>query len=427
MTQCISSCLGIALVLAGSQPLCAVEQDEVIESLVRDAYVNSPELQAAYARWQAAVAEIPQAESLPDPMVGYGYYVERMDTRQKVWVEQTLPGFGKRRLRGGVASEGARAAADGLQTVAADIRLQMLEAIADWVAVLRSADLVEKNLQLVEQLEQVALQRYRAAEASQADVLRLQMEMETLKVDLESWRQRKPAIQARINAVRGRAPDYPVPAISRLPESWLVPTDDTGEVVALAGNPDLRERESRIRQAEQVRSLARRESLPDVTIGVEYMENKAGMPDEWMAMVSINIPIWQDRYRAMRREANENLRAAEADYRALSQKLQAEARMARFEEQDAARRVRLFRESLLPKAHQSLAILESAYKTGSSGFLDLLEAQRTVLELELALVRAESECFARRAEWQRITGSYPAHFNDVMRAFQNQNTGGSDE
>ncbi len=407
---------GVMFSLAGGLSVLAAEDPEAIEGLVRDAYANSPDLQAAYARWQGALEGVPQAGSLPDPRVGYGYFIEQMDTRQRFWVEQAFPGFGKRGLRAGVSAEASRVAADGLEAVAADIRMRMLGAVADWVLVTRSADLVEENLHLVEQLEQVALQRYRAAEASQADVLRLQMEVDALKVDLESWQQRKPAVQARLNAVRGRPPEYPVPAIGGLP--GLEPISGSGpggEFFSLTGNPDLRQSQSRIRQAEQARTLSRRESLPDVTVGLEYMENRAGAPNELMAMVSINIPVWQGRYRAMRREANANLRAAEADYDALYQKLQAEARMARYEEQDAARRVRLFQESLLPKARQSLAILESGYKTGSSGFLDLLESQRTVLELELALARAETEYFIRRAEWQRLTGPY---LSDVAQSVQ---------
>lgn len=397
--------------------LCADDAGRgAIDELVRDTYANSPELRAAFSRWEATVEQIPQARSLPDPRIGYGYYIQQMDATQQFWLEQRFPMFGKRTLRAGV-SEGAAAVAEAaVDRVAADLRREMLDAVANWVLVLRSTQLVEQNLNLVRQLEQVALQRYQAAEVSQADVLRLQMELDSLKVELQYWFDRRPAVQARLNAIRGRDPDYPVPEIYELP----LGVDGGMEAVidSLTGNPDLRMEQNRIQEAEQARQLARREAYPDITLGVEYVDNRNSFPDEVLATVSIDIPIWQDRYRAMRRQANANLRAAEADYTARLQRLQAEQRMAYYEERDARRRVQLFAESLIPRARQALGILESGYKAGTSGFLDLLEAQRALLELELASAKARSDWFIRRAELERIVGPFPKDTMGLLRAME---------
>lgn len=381
-------------------------ESTAIEGLIRDAYAHSPQLKAAHARWTSARERVPQARALPDPTVGYGYFVERMDTRQVFRVEQMFPGWGVRGSRADVADAGARTAAAALEVTAADLRLAVHEAVADWVLVGHSSRLVEENLSLIEQLEAVALQRYRTGETSQADVLRLQSQADVLRVDLESWKERRPAVQARLNAILGRSPTHPVPEIDTLPVHLERPRSPAAAFSA-ADNPDLKESQSAIHQAERLRELARKASRPNIMVGLEYMNNRNMASDELMAMVSLSIPIWQGNYRAQGRQAAADLRAAEADYTDRYNRLQADAQVALYERQDAARQVALFRNSLLPRARQTLNIIEGDYRTGRASFLDLLEAQRSVLDLDLALARARSDLFVRESRLERIAAPTP--------------------
>lgn len=375
------------------------------DALLRDAYANNPQLKAAHERWTAALERVPQVKALPDPTLSYGYFVERMNTRQIFRVEQMFPGWGQRGLRSDVANDAAQVAADALEIVAADIRRDLLQAVANWILARESAGLVDENLDRVTQLEEVALQRYRAGDASQADVLRLQMEAETLKVDRQQWQERQVALRAAINSIRGRDFSYPMPEIDSLPDIGTMALDNASSDLAIRQNPDMRQEQSRIRQAQRSQELAGITRRPDIMLGVELMDNRGTAPDEVMAMVGVNIPLWQSRYRAERREAAANLRAVEQDYQARYYRIQADVQMARFELQDAQRRVELFEESLIPRARQALAILETDYRTGRSGFLDLLDAQRALLDLDLALLQAKSDSFIRKVQWQRLTQS----------------------
>ena len=62
-----------------------------------------------------------------------------------------------------------------------------------------------------------------------------------------------------------------------------------------------------------------------------------------------------------------------------------------FEHADAVRKVRLYRDSLLPKARQSLEASIVGYQNATVGFLDLLDAERVLLTLELARRRARTD------------------------------------
>jgi outer membrane protein TolC len=57
---------------------------------------------------------------------------------------------------------------------------------------------------------------------------------------------------------------------------------------------------------------------------------------------------------------------------------------------EATRNLQLLTESLLPKARQALEVARSGYSVSKAGFIDLLDAERSLLEFELAAVDART-------------------------------------
>ena len=60
------------------------------------AALNNAGLKAAFEQWKAAVEQVPQAESLPDPKFTYGYFINEVETRvgpqrQKFGIMQVFP------------------------------------------------------------------------------------------------------------------------------------------------------------------------------------------------------------------------------------------------------------------------------------------------------------------------------------------------
>ena len=77
---------------------------------------------------------------------------------------------------------------------------------------------------------------------------------------------------------------------------------------------------------------------------------------------------------------------------------------------DAERKIDLYRDTLIPKADQALNVTQQAFETGKASFLDLIDAQRTLLEFRLAYERALTNRAQRLAEIEMITGEevFPA-------------------
>jgi outer membrane protein TolC len=71
---------------------------------------------------------------------------------------------------------------------------------------------------------------------------------------------------------------------------------------------------------------------------------------------------------------------------------------------DAERKVDLYRDTLVPKAEQSLKATETAFRAGKATFTDLVDAERVLLEFELSHERALASHAQRLAELEMLIG-----------------------
>jgi outer membrane protein TolC len=196
-----------------------------------------------------------------------------------------------------------------------------------------------------------------------------------------------------------------------VPEQAMPAPD--GQILAWAAesNPDLAALDHGILKQERAIELAGKAYFPDVTLGLDYIETgQALMPtpdngkDPVIAMVGINLPIWWNKYRAGEREAHARHRAAEEMRSQAGNALDARVKMVLYKFRDAERKVDLFRDTLVPKARQSLEAAQTAFRAGTGTFLDLVDAERILLEFQLSQERALADQAQRRAELEMLVG-----------------------
>lgn len=71
----------------------------------------------------------------------------------------------------------------------------------------------------------------------------------------------------------------------------------------------------------------------------------------------------------------------------------------------AARLIELYRDTLRPQAQATLRAASAAYQTGQTDFLNLIDSQNTMLEVEYAYYRSVSEFDSRIADLERAIGA----------------------
>jgi len=390
--------------------LAAALPDPAVRELVRDALERNPAIAAAAARARGARQQAPQAKALPDPMVGVTGYVAPPETRvgpQRLMatLSQRFPWFGKLSLR-------EQAALRGAEALDADVKARRLALVTDVrqlfheIAFLDAyRSVVETDRQTLIHYEELARARYASGAGIEQGVVKIQAEITRDDIRLLDIATRRAAMVATLNALRDRPQEAPIPPLD-LPRATLTqpPTLEALRTRALDARPELASADAEIGRADALIELARKEYKPDITLGATWTAvgnrtDPAGIlqppPDNGSNVFGIsatlNLPIRRGKLRAGVQEAAETRLAAVEMKRdvttMIDQALGELAERVRL----SGEQVRLFERVLVIQAEQSLRSAEAGYAAGGLNSLDLLDAERVLLEVRTGTERARAD------------------------------------
>ncbi len=379
------------------------------------AATGHPALVAGRERWSAWTRQRDAVTALPDPVLGIGWQLRSVETRvgpqqAKLSLTQRVPWFGTLGLKGRVVDRRADEAAarwrGRLLAVLRDVQQQWYELA--WLG--RAIAVTRDHLELVTGWEEVASRRYAAGEGSYADLMRIQLEVGSLEDRLRSLTDRVAAVRAALAAALGLPPDTPLPVPESLPSPRPLPPDSL--LAAWVGDhPDLAALDAQAERFALQGRLAEKKGYPSLSLGLDVIATDPAtmdVPDSGkdpvVARLGLSVPLWRGAYRAEREAAQARASAVRADRRDRRWRLLARLEAATFAFHDAVSRQRLHDETLLPRAHQALDAVTSLYATGEAGYLDLIDAERTLLRLTLDRDRALADQGRAEADIVALTG-----------------------
>ena len=393
-----------------------------LDSLLQAAERANPSLLAARLRAEAQARKKRQASALPDPTVqatGHVYptVTARGPQRSQWQVQQSIPFPGKRELRGEIADLNADVAGAEAEVLAQDLTLQIQRAYYDLYRVQRREEIIRAFGEELRQFESAAATRYEVGDGSQQSILKAQVERGRLELRRENLRaERTSALQslARLTGRPGlRAPDRPVEVAE--PSDREVGSPPPGSTVAEVRVEEARPRTEalrrRIEEAEAQTALARRAFWPDFTIGAEYTDVREDDlastmtgRDAFKVSVGLTIPLWRDKQDARLEEAQVERRRATAELEDFCLQVRTEVADHREQLRRLQRRLTLLQEELIPEAETSLEATLSAYQSGRTDFLDLLDAERTLFQLQLDYEDLYAQTLKTTAALERALG-----------------------
>jgi outer membrane protein TolC len=405
----------------------AVPDRLVLGQVYRAIEVANPRIAAADALARAADARIAPARRPPDPQLQFGLMNRNLPGfglsdplgMNQVQLMQMIPFPGKLGLGGRVAS--ARAVAQRARTadVSWDVRARAAMAFYELHQMDRSLQVAEETLRILNDLAQTAGTMYAVGEGRQADVLRAQVEIARMTEDITRMRSERFSAAARLNALLVLDPSAPVGSPVRPAFPDTLPHLDSLVAEAGRNRPMVRAAQAEVRAAEIGVRLARREIWPDLQVGLQYGQRPMEDGTDRMVslMLGVNVPIFAaSRQLAMRREATAMHQMAAADLDAM----RADTRGRVAELYAAAERARrlgdLYRGTILPQAHTTVAAALSAYRVGAVDFMTLLDDQMTVNRYRQDLFALEAERGQALAELEMLLSRPLFNPDDVMLA-----------
>ena len=322
--------------------------------------------------------------------------------RHQLGIVQPLPWFGSRGRARAVENARAEAAAATIADTWLTLRRDLLVALHEVHRIDERRAIEVEALALLQQFESVTRARLRVDAATNVDVLRLQVEIGRADDRVRRLEDRRRAVVARVNALVNRPHATPLDATPSL--GALAMADDG----ALAQHPRLAVETARAqayaRQAEVVRDRAR----PSFAVGLVHTfvdaDETDGLSgdDATLATLSLRLPLWRSGVDGALHDAAAREASTHATRTALRNELNVALSEARFDVEDADRRIELYGATLLAKARESLRATLDAYAADRAGFADLIDAQRALLEFERALLDARVDRANAAAELARL-------------------------
>jgi cobalt-zinc-cadmium efflux system outer membrane protein len=388
-----------------------------LQDYLREAAERNPALRAAFYRWKSQLGNSDYSGSLPDPVLTYRYFIEHVETRvgpqnQGLSLRQEIPWPGTLSAESDAAQEAARAAYRKFQAMKLEVFSRVKVQYFEYYYLGKEIALTEENFSLLSFWESVVRTKYKAGLKGHPDILRVQVELGKMEDQLASLRARRAPTAARLRAAVN-LPDsvvLPIPLEIHVRELPFDP--DTVKAAVLRFNPDLQSLRHAIGREEASVRLAKRRSLPNFSLGVDYIDTgpalNPGTPesgkDPWIVGVSVSLPIWLGTNTSRTEEAEARQHEAYYDFIDACNRLMAIAEETLYEHGDALRKVYLYRNGLIPKAVQSLNTSYTSYQAGELDLLNVLDAQRRLLEFQLALERARADLGIQTAGIEVLTG-----------------------
>jgi outer membrane protein, heavy metal efflux system len=369
--------------------LPTLSTNATLGTLLEYAMLNDPRVEAAYYDYAAAVERITTERSLPDPRLTLELDIQDVIMTIMPGLMTDVPWVRKLRIRADEASAESQARYFAFEAAvlqaAYDVKrpYYQLHFLNDRIRI------NQETLVLLGELEQNAQVQAQSGRATLQDVLRAQIEQERLRTEIENLEDSRNTLLAQLKAALGLTAADPEPPVPHgFEPTSLQLTSEQLLASALERNPRLKQMEAEVRVAETGIRLAHQSTLPDFNFGIEA-DVKAS-PAMWRPSMGVTLPIWRDKIAAEIAAAQARKSAARARLNAEQIQLAVEFADKTFMYREASRNLGLLTGSLLPKARQSFEIAHAAYSAGRTDFINLLDAERSLLEFQLAEVEART-------------------------------------
>lgn len=380
------------------------------EDVLRRALLANGDLEVAYFDWKAAVERIDVAAAWPNSrlMLGYSYMfsggdMKAFDRNTFAFSPDSMESLlwpSKAAQQGKVALAEARATGARFRAAKFDLQKRVLGTWAEYVLNAERVRIGRERRELARLTFDTAKSRVRAG-GMQQDLLRAEVSLQTAEDSLKTAEAELTRSKATLNGMLARGPDAPLAAPSPMPPPRPMPADDaTLLATAVEQNPELEALARQVEGRADALERARMEWLPDInpTFALTGSASQA-------IGAAIMLPTTIKEIEGGIKEAGAMLRGSDAMLRQASHDRAATFVATLVALRNAERHEALFEARIVPAAERILAITRQSYSAGSSAYLDMIDAEQSLLDARLAIAEARAMRDTRLAELEALMGT----------------------
>jgi outer membrane protein TolC len=403
-----------------TDPAIAQEQQSIstapvtLKELIREAEQNNPEIAAAERGYAAATHVAPQESALPATQftvqqfsVGsprpFAGYTNSDFAYVGLGVSQEIPYPGKRGLRAQVANREADVRHIQIESMRRTVT-DKLKAVYFRLAYLQQTLWVlQRNDQLLKDVEQIVEARYRVGQGNQQEILRAQLQHTKILQEITMHHRQVGQLEAQLKQLLNRSPD--TPDIQAEPLAARALNHNASELFDLVKqqNPDVQVQQAMLNKTESQIALAKKEFRPDFGVQYTYENTDRKFRDYYMASFSITLPN-RGRRKAELAEAEANRDQVNKQLEAEVQRRLAEVKGQLVVAQTSEEQLKIYKDGLIPQSDATFRSALAAYQANRQDFQTLLSSFMDVLNLQLEYQRELADHEIALARLENLTG-----------------------
>jgi cobalt-zinc-cadmium efflux system outer membrane protein len=374
------------------------------------ALAKNPDLAAFSWEVRAREARMLQAGLLPNPDLsvlaedvgGSGDFRGVQQTQTTITLSQLIELGGKRSARRQATSLARDLAGWDYEVKRIEILTQVSQAFNETLAAQQRLILAEELVGLAEEVTRSVSERVKAGKVSPIEETKANIALSSVQIDRERARLALEAARKRLAATWGSATArfdrvegdldqvVPLPSLERLVER-------------LARNPLLARWATEMAQRQALVQVERANAIPNITISGGYRRLNETDDNTVVIGVSIPLPLF-NRNQGSIVEARHRLAKAEAERRAAEVRVTSTLSDAYKALATAHAEAVGLRVNVIPAAQSAFEGINEGYRMGKFGYLDVLDAQRTLFDARARYLQAVTDYHRAVAEVERLIG-----------------------
>lgn len=443
--------------------------------------LKNPGIKAKYLEYSAALERVPQASSLPDPEMQFGYFIKPMQLLMgnqvaDIRLMQMFPWFGVLKAAKDEASKMAVAKFESFRDTKDELYFNVKSSYYKVYRTIYEIGIAKKNLDILKSLEQIVLVKFSTGGAGSSsgnsssmpagsnnssqgssrmtggsmtkqsmgsgsessssnkpaiassgsgmgssmggsgkndmvNILRVQIEIHELENRIALLQDQLTTDKVSFNRYLNRVPLSEVFTGDSLTEV-PVPSDILTLADSLANHPMVKMYEAESEANASKLTMVTRMGYPMVGLGLNYsiVQKRDGVPpmmngnDMIMPMISMTLPIYRKKYKAMRHEAEFMRDAATVSAENVTNNLRVNFQETMQNLNDAGRRVKLYTEQAM-LANKSVQLLITSFSASGTDFEEVLRMEQQLLDYQFKKVEAVVDKNTSIAQLIYLTGN----------------------
>lgn len=389
--------------------------NENLNTLVKEALQNNPQLKAARSQTLAEQTKVTQVTAWDPPQVGISFFQTPIQYLNPItngmetdyYIQQTFPFPGKLGNMGNAAVNNAQMYNEQYNELKNKIINDLKSYYYELYFVEKKIEINKENQALLKQLNDITLKQYEVGTGKQADVLRAQTELSTLINDGINLLNEKRNFETMINIILSRPVNSSLPEIADILDTIPDWTYDQIADLAFQNRPEIKAMEFNVEMNKSELKASKLEYYPDFMVQLMYKNMSNTTNDFWSAMVGVNIPLafWsKGKFTGKVQENEINISTADEQLSAAKNMAAGDVQNALIKIESNKNLIDLYKNTVIPQAEQTLQSTLAAYQTGKTEFLMFIDAYKTVLSSKLDYYMAQMNYMQSQALLEQAVG-----------------------